>query len=508
MLKWLKRLGLSLAAVLLLAVAIFMVGVVWPVAPLEPPRAEGPLAFVDVSVVDVGAGAVRPGQTVIVQGARIAAVGDAAAIAIPDQARRIDGRERFLMPALWDMHTHVLAVTPLLNLPQYVAYGVTNVRDLNGCPQRGDPFVACPEDKQRWTEEALTGARVGPRIVASASFLANGPLTLQRRPDLPAYFATSTADEARAFVGSQAGAQELKVYDRLPREAFLHLAAAGRAAGKPLVGHRPHGVSAIEATAHMKSLEHARFLLHESFDGSDALREVAGTPEWREDRRRMVDRHDPAKAQAIFEAMKREGTWYVPTHLTRWADAGADAPEVREDPMLRSVHPLVQWQLMEDLDGTVAQDPSPAGRQAYRDFYSKGLALTGEAHRAGVRILVGTDYFAPGYDVHRELEQLVRAGLSPAEALRAATIGPAEYFGLLDTYGAVAEGRTADLVLLSADPLLDVRHARRIEAVVFNGTLYDAEALARIHAWVEGQARSWTAAAKIVWSFVVTPVSY
>jgi len=506
--KWLKRLGVFLAALLLVAVSTFMVGVAWPVATLEPPRTEGPLAFVDVAVVDVAAGAVRTGQTVIVRGTQIEAVGDAAELAVPDQARRIDGAGRFLMPALWDMHTHVLAVTPLLNLPQYLAFGVTNVRDLNGCPQRGDPFVACAEDKQRWTDEALAGSRVGPRIISSASYLANGPRTLQRRPGLPAHFATSTPDEARAFVESQAGAQEIKVYDRLPREAFLHLSAAARAAGKPLVGHRPHGVSAIEAAVHMKSMDHARFLLHESFDGSDALREAADTPEWREDRRLMVDRHDPARAQAIFETMRREGTWYVPTHLTRWADAGADAPEVREDPALRLAHPLMRRLLLEDLDATVAQDPTPAGRQAYRDFYRKGLALTGEAHRAGVRILVGTDYFAPGLDVHRELEQLVLAGLSPAEALRAATIGPAEYFGRLDAYGAVAEGLTADLLLLSANPLEDVRHAQRIEAVVFNGTLYDAEDITRVHAWIEGQAGSWTAAAKIIWSFVVSPVSY
>lgn len=508
MLKWLKRLGLLVTALLLLSVTIFTAGVLWPVAPLEPARAEAPLAFIDVAVVDVAAGNVRTGQTVIVRGSRIAAVGPSAELGIPRDARRIEGHGRFLMPALWDMHTHVLAVTPLLNLPQYVAYGVTNVRDLHGCPQPGDPFIACPEDKQRWTAEALEWKRVGPRIVSSASFMANGPLTLARRPELPAFFATSTAEEARAFVESQAGAQEIKVYDRLPREAFLHLSAAASAAGKPLVGHRPHAVSAIEAATHFKSLEHARFLLHESFDGSDALRAAAGTPAWREARRRMVDQHDPAKAEAIFEAMRRAGTWYVPTHLTRWADAHADAPEAREDPVLRFAHPLMKLQLLEDLDGTVAQDPSPAGRQAYRDYYVKGLELTGKAHRAGVRILVGTDYFAPGYDVHRELEHLVRAGLSPAEALRAATVGPAEYFGRLDDHGGVIEGHVADLILLSANPLEDVRHTQRIESVVFNGALYDAEAIARLHDWVEGQANSWTAGAKIVWSFLVTPVTY
>src|SRR5690606_4059510 len=165
---------------------------------------------------------------------------------------------------------------------------------------------------------------------------------------------------------------------------------AASAAGKPLVGHRPHAVSAIEAATHFKSLEHARFLLHESFDGSDALRAAAATPAGREARRRMVDQHDPAKAEAIFEAMRGARTCDVPTHLARWAGAHADAPGARADPVLRFAHPLMKLQLLEDLDGTVAQDPSPAGRQAYRDYYVKGLELTGKAHRAGVRILVGT----------------------------------------------------------------------------------------------------------------------
>jgi imidazolonepropionase-like amidohydrolase len=274
-----------------------------------------------------------------------------------------------------------------------------------------------------------------------------------------------------------------------------------------VVGHRPHAVSAIDAAANQKSIEHARFLLHESFAGAAALRDTPRA-QWREDRRRILAEHDPVLAQSIFTAMKAHGTWYVPTHLTRWSDANADHPSVREDPLLRYLHPLMKRQWLEDLDENVAKDPSPAARATYREFHRKGLELTGAAHRAGVKILAGTDYIVAGADLHRELEQLRAAGLSNADVLRAATTSPVEYFGLEREYGSVEPGKVADLVLLDANPLDDIRNTRRIEAVIFNGNLYDRAALNRISRHVEQQAGSWTAGCKMIWRFVKNPAGY
>ncbi len=222
----------------------------------------------------------------------------------------------------------------------------------------------------------------------------------------------------------------------------------------------------------------------------------------------MLDEHDPAMAQEIFAAMRRNGTWFVPTHLTRWVDAYADDAAVRDDPLLRYLHPLMKWQWLEDVDATLARDRSPAARQTYREFYRKGLELTGEAHRAGVRILAGTDYIVGGADLHRELEQLVLAGLTPAKALRAATLAPAEYFGLEHEYGSVKEGRIADLIVLEGNPLVEISRTQRIAAVIFGGTLYDRAALDRIDQHVLRRARSWPVACRILWSFVKNPVSY
>jgi hypothetical protein len=351
-LKFLKRVALGFVAVLFVLAALFALGVVWPEREPQAVRKERPLAIVGVTVLDLaptadasaaggGSGNLVTGQTVLIQGDRISAVAGDGTMAIPENAVVVDGRGRYLLPALWDMHAHVYAVSPLLDLPLYIAYGVTNLRDMQGCPQPNDPFIACAEDKRRWTQEAIAGQRVAPRVVSTTSFMANGPGIRKRLKNVPEFFETSTPDEARAFVRHFARSVEaIKVYDRIPREAYLALADEAQRVGLPLVGHRPHAVSAVEAAQHQQSIEHARFILQEAWPGAAALREVAGMPDWREDRRRMLDEHDPAMAEEIFAAMKTNGTWYVPTHLTRWADAYADDARVREDEWLRYLHPL------------------------------------------------------------------------------------------------------------------------------------------------------------------------
>lgn len=489
--KWFKRIGIALA----IPIVVFAIGVLWPERTAAPVVTTTPVVIRNVTVVDVQRGLLRPAQTVAIERGRIVD-------RVPAGALEIDGRGKFLMPALWDMHAHLYKVSPLLDLPLYVAYGVTNVRDMQGCPTRGDPFIACAEEKRRWGREGEAGLRVAPRVVSTTSFMANGPAMLKRLKGVPHFFGTANAAEARAFVRHQAAEHKvdaMKVYDRLPREAYFALVDEAKRLKLDVVGHRPHAVSAIEAAAAgQKSIDHARVFLHEAFPGSAALRQAAV---WREERRRMLDEHDPRMADEIFAAFVKHGTWYVPTHLTRWVDAYAEQDVVQKDPLLRYLHPLMKWQWLEDVNATIAEDPSPEGRRAYREFYEKGLELTGRAHRAGVKILAGTDYIVAGADLHRELQQLVRAGLTPAEALKTATVNPAEYVGLRDD-------RRADLILLDANPLADIRNTERIAAVIYNGNVYDREAIAGLRRHVERQARSWTVACKLIWPFLKNPVGY
>jgi hypothetical protein len=174
-------------------------------------------------------------------------------------------------------------------------------------------------------------------------------------------------------------------------------------------------------------------------------------------------------------------------------DAFADDSAYRRDARLKFIPLPSQMAWQADANGMVAADSTAAGRRAFMDFYRKGRALTNAAYRAGVPVMVGTDagdsFIFAGSSVHDELDELVAAGLSPAEALRAATLTGAEYLGRTADLGAIRPGRYADLVLLDQNPLADVGHVRRIRAVVLNGRVFERPALDSMLAAVEEAAR-------------------
>ncbi|MGH8629347.1 MAG: amidohydrolase family protein [Burkholderiales bacterium] len=210
----------------------------------------------------------------------------------------------------------------------------------------------------------------------------------------------------------------------------------------------------------------------------------------------------PAGSQVVDGA----GRYLVPGFWDMHAHLHADNPAYRANPRLEFV-PWMQRQVwMQDADRMAAGDPSPEGRRAHLDFYHAGLALTANAHARGVRILAGTDandtYSFPGSGLHDELEELVQAGLSPADALRASITRGPEYFGLSKDYGAVEVGKLADLVLLDGNPLEDIRNTRRISVVIFNGNAYRRGDLDRLLDYVKSQARSLPLSIKIIWAFV------
>ena len=197
----------------------------------------------------------------------------------------------------------------------------------------------------------------------------------------------------------------------------------------------------------------------------------------------------------------------MPTHVTREEDARAGDPSFVDDPRLAYLDPLSRWAYRDDLGGTTGAFPGSRGTKALQDYFALGLALTGEAHARGVRVLVGTDTAIGGFRYHDELEHLARAGLSPADVLRAATLEAARYSGQDATAGSIAVGKRADLVLLAADPLEDIANTRRIRAVVHGGRLYDRSALDAQLAFVKGQAGAPHMWAKLVWGFLRSSVS-
>lgn len=487
---WVKVLAGTLAAVVLLVAA----AIAWPTASAPTPDPRRAYLIEDVRVVDVAAGRAGPPVAVVVRGGRIASIGGEPATA---GLVRVDGRGRFLVPGFWDMHMHSFQLSPQLHLPLYVANGITSVRDMMDCPQAEDSLIACAADKRRWSAASSAGRMAAPRYVEIASYYLESP-TL-----------TPAEVTARVRTYNARGLDAIKVYNRLPAPAYAQAAREARARGMRLVGHLPKAVSLDAAlAAGQTGFEHAHVLARHCFRSAADWRagRLDALPPTRR-AERIVAEHDPAACQAAFAALRAAGAWYVPTHVTREEDARAGDPTFTEDPRLAYLDPLSRWAYRDDLGGTRGAYPGAAGERALKAYFEHGLRLTAAAHRAGVRVLVGTDTAIGGFRYHDELGHLVRAGLAPADVLRAATINAARYAGLDHSSGSIEVGKRADLLLLDGDPLADIANTRRLRAVWLNGRLYDRAALDRLLAFSRDEAASPANWLKLLWGFARSSVT-
>lgn len=455
-----------------------------PVA-AQDPRA---LTFTNVTVVDVERGVLLPNHTVIVSGTRITAVGPAASVRAPAGATVVDASGKYLAPGLWDMHVH--AAFPGIDrvfLPLLVANGVTGVREMWGLMPVVDSL------RRQVGRVAFTG----PRIVAAGHILDGLPVIW------PGSVGVGTADAARRAVDSlvSAGADFIKVYSRLSPEAYRAAAAAAKARGVPFAGHVPTLVSVAEASdLGQRTVEHLTGLLGACSTEDDRLRTavaaaVASPKGWdsagvvqRMAGRTVASRFDAGRCRALAARLVRNGTWMVPTIAVLHSVSHLDDSTLAKDPRLKYISRQfsARWDPRQDFRfRTMTQEDWTARRAAYR----RQLEIVTLLHRAGVSFLAGTDlsnpYIFPGFSLHDELASFVAAGMTPAEALRTATVNPARFLGATDSLGTVAVGKLADLVLLEGDPLADIEQVRRIAGVVANGWWYDAAARARLLAEAE-----------------------
>jgi hypothetical protein len=455
-------------------------------APRNAPPVDADVAIINVAVVDVEGGRVLPEHTVAIKGDRIVAVAPTSRTQVVSTARVIDGTGRYVIPGLWDMHAHLGGSgNPLmLELPLVTAHGITGLR-IMGSP-RDLPGLARMRQLQTAT---ASGTLIGPRVLAIASWAVNGQAGIT--DSMPPFFKARTRDEGRALAQyfKQNGYDLIKIYNNLSREGYLGLTEEARRLGLSFGGHEPGSLSALElSNAGQKSIEHSRIFLFNCFSGADSLQKGqlrAGTAL----RQRMVDDYDPRVCGDVFRTFARNRTYISPTHVTRRMDAFAHDSAFRNDPRMKYIPARQRAAWLADASGMVGSDPSPAGRRSFMDFYRKGLTLTNDAYRAGVPVILGTDagdsFVFPGASVHDELRELVTAGLSPAEALRAATLTSAQYFDRAAEFGTVAPGRFADLVLLDANPLADIANTLRIRTVIRSGRAFERAALDSMLAQVE-----------------------
>ena len=440
-----------------------------------------PLAITNVTVVDTTGGPNRPGMTVLVEGDRIMTVGPTAAVTYPSGSKTVDGAGKFLIPGLWDMHIHAFFGEWVpggreVTLPLLLANGVTGARDMGSDLE---PILDARRD-------VASGKLSGPRLVVSGPML-DGP-----KSQFPSSISLATPDDGRRAVAmlTGRGVDFLKVQSYVPRDAYLAVAEECRKRNVVFAGHVPDKVRPAEACdAGQKSWEH----LIGVFEGSSTA-ELQFLTE-KKSPARYLETFDAAKEAALFRRLAAGPTWQCPTLYWERGQWLVDVIDVTKDPQLRyapaswkqKTWPEFRKGILKDL----ATDPLPIRER----FVRHELEIVDRMRRAKIPFLAGTDTPAgvgvlPGVSLHQELERFVDAGFTPLQALQTATLNPAIYFDRRGDFGTVEAGRLADLVLLDADPTTDIRHTRRIAAVVQGGRLLARPDLDRILAAIEAYARS------------------
>jgi hypothetical protein len=460
----------------------------------------------NVAVVDVQTGNVIPDQSVAIEDGVITAVGANSDLAIQKSARQIDATGKFLIPGLWDSHVHTSKeeVSRETILPLMVANGITGIRSMaadchieNGAC--GEP-LATIHDVNAWRQEIAAGTLAGPRIIA-ASYYTNGP----ERVEQSSIYNPATADHGRAYAHllNGRGVDLIKVYSGMYREAYFAMANEANKLGLRFSGHVPLTLRASEASdAGQRSIEHITGFLEECSTEEASLRPQlqAGYSEpavfWAV-LIRMAETFSEERCANLYSQLERNCTRHVPTlNVDAFNDRLASPrQDWRNDERMRYV-PREEAELWESLERDYF-----AGIADYKVFlqphFYKSFEITAGAYKAGVLILAGSDAgeygIIWGFGLHEELELLVEAGLTNADALRAATLGPAVFFGMEDSLGTVEAGKLADLVILDANPLVDISNTQRISAVIANGRVFDRKDLDRLFENVESAVReSWT----------------
>jgi imidazolonepropionase-like amidohydrolase len=430
-------------------------------APANPPS--GVVAIVGVTVVDPTAS--QPSateQTILIADGIIQRVGPVTDIAVPAGARRVSARGKFAIPGLWDAHVHFMN-TGVTALPLLVANGITSVREMGG-------YL---DSTRAWQSRMRAGTLVGPRIVTPGPIL-ESPAYLQnvversRRGDphlslrvLPYRILVGDPADARRAIDSlvKLRVDFVKVRTTANAAAVYAILREARRAGLRVAGHQPIVPLRSALDSGFSDLQHAILP--------------------------PMSRLSAETRDSVYRKFVEKAAWYTPTltvsrtvmlsgDSAARAIFGPDAIRVDERRAYASPWLLEWWRMQVD---ERAADTGSARRAVVEEAYRSSTRDVHRMRELGVKILAGTDAGSvlvyPGFALHEELQFLVEdAKLSAREALWSATVGPTQFARLDDRLGTILAGKIADIVLLDADPLTDIRNTRRIFAVIQDGRLF------------------------------------
>jgi imidazolonepropionase-like amidohydrolase len=427
-------------------------------------------SFVHATVVDVSSGALLRDMTITIRGNRI--VGVARAAKPGPGTRVVDATGMYVIPGLWDMHTHVYFGDTAgdgtdLILPLFLANGVTGIRDMGSAL---DPVLHARAD-------VAAHKLLAPRMIVSGPML-DGP-----KVAFPASIAITTPADGRHAVDSLAkrGVDFIKVQSGVPRDAYFAIADEAKRVGIRFEGHVPDAIRASEAiTSGQRTFEHLIGIFEASSPDEDKYikdKYSGGTKR----PGAFLATYDSAREARIIKQIAAAKIWQCPTLFWERGQWLVDTVDVTKDPDLAFAARtwIGQWPpLRASIVKGLSSDPLAVRAR----FVDHELAIVRKLHAAQVPFLAGTDTPAgvdvlPGISLHLELQRFVAAGFTPLQALQTATLNPAIFYDKLNDYGSVQTGRVADLVLLRGNPLQDIANTRTIAGVVTDGRYLPASSI-------------------------------
>lgn len=427
----------------------------------------------DVTILNLEDGSLSTHKDVVVADGIITAILTTRGSRAWQGSEVVDGHGKFLMPGMWDMHTHIKH--PDVDFPVYLANGVLGIRSMGG---EQDKVFA-------WDAKLKDGSLLGPLAFVSGPILdcIGGPV----EPKSYGVF-ISNAEQGRAEVDTlkARGADFVKVYDGLSRDSYFAIAAESKKVGLPFAGHVPNEVTILEAVhAGQRSIEHgiehrgestaeeeliARRKTDDYFDKAMRTHDYTLIPEGIAREGKIWQEHfSQPRADALYRALAQNGTYLCPTLVTeRWGAYGdelANTSDVRQQYIDPATLPY--WQPSMNM---LTKYRTPAYKQWFETKYKTLLEQIPRQQALGVQLLAGTDltipFIYPGSSVHDEIRLFAQAGITPLQALQTATTRPVAFFGLQQSLGSVAVGKKAELVLMDGNPLQNLDYLDRISAVL------------------------------------------
>lgn len=427
----------------------------------------------NTNVINIKNGSITKNISVVLENNRIK---DLVKDASKYDGRIIDGANKYVIPGLWDMHTHNWTAEHFF--PLLLANGVTGVRDM----------FNNMDSIHKWRKDINEGNLLGPAIYSA------GPIVDGPRPVWPGSIAVSTPDQVSKIVDSvknKLKADFLKIYSLLPRDVYFKLAEESKIQGISFQGHIPYEVSIVEgAKAGQKSQEHLNKLIEESSDSADHFMKI--------NKKLIIDTtlrnpitklklilktFNQKKLDRIINELVKYESWICPTFTVNRSISRLRDSNFTNDPRTHYMLPSITARWNPNTNPGF-KSLSDEYYELQKKLFSLQLIAVKKMHDAGVKLLSGTDYSNPycfpGFSLHDELEIMVEAGLTPLQALQTATINPALFFNITNDYGTVEKGKVANLVLLDKNPLEDINNTKSICSVFINGKYLNNEVLKKM----------------------------